>query len=320
MEMLGNRSFSLGYAALLAVAGCGVPSGVADDDSDEHEPPAATDDLDVCGFEEPTTARFRVEEAYANPPMYGQSARHAQVSARLLAEPLPSQHVTTDQGSCRLSILDISGCDLGCGPTELCSIEEGCVPYPVGISGGALTLAGLDQDLTIEPETYNPGLYYGPEDLPEDLFDDGDRITATLAGDAFPALQLAARGVVPMDGDLADGQGLTLPFDEDLELLWSSGPDEDACVRLLIRAPTLGHSLNFTAMLSCSVPDTGGLVVPRELLELLPESTCTSPYDAGSDCYGSELTRYTSQTVATPAGLATLEVSSAVYFFHHHVR
>jgi len=94
------------------------------------------------------------------------------------------------------------------------------------------------------------------------------------------------------------------------------GADEDACVRLDVRAPTLGHGLTILAFLSCVGPDTGSLTIPAGLLALFPDSVC--PVQLGSNCHYSELTRYTAQTVDTDAGPATLQVRSSVYFYYDH--
>jgi hypothetical protein len=303
--------------AALAV-GCSETIGTGQDDDavvddDDHSSVA----LDPCTFADDPVGTIRIEEGYSTLPGEAEPAWHAQVVAQLWDGPIPAVYTEVLAGECRLRLADWAECD-HCGLDEFCVADDVCEPYPGGASGGALTVTGLDEALILAPESYNPGLYYGPDDLPTDLFSAGDPLAATLAGDVYPPAALAARGVAPMDPALGDAYQLQLPFDEDLEIQWDPAADPDACVRLDIRAPTRGHGLTIGAFLSCASSDDGSITIPAGLLSLFPESVC--PVIVGSNCYYSELTRYTSSTVETDLGDLSLQVRNAVYFYYDHRR
>lgn len=307
-------------ALVLLAPACSSES--VDDDTtaatdDDDDVVTGGDTLDPCSFAPDPLGTIRVEEGYYTG--YGDTdpAWHGRVVGQLWDGPSPAVYSEVLAGECRLRIMEWASCS-GCGWDEFCVDDEVCEPYPEGASGGVITVTGLDEALALTPTEYNLGLYYGPDDLPPDLFDPGDPLAATLAGETFPAATLAVRGVAPMDSTLGDTWQLALPFDDDLDLTWTPGDDPAACVRLDIRAPTRGHGLTITAFLSCVGPDDGSITIPAGLLAVFPESTC--PVALGSDCYYSELTRYTAQTVETPAGDLALQARSAVYFYYDHRR
>jgi len=294
-----------------SAAGCAQTEGLPDNGA-----PPASDEVDVCEFGEEPRGLIQIEEGYytdwgATDPVW-----HAEVLAQLWSGPSPARYIEVVGGSCRVLLMDWGDCEASCSLDEFCSEDGECTPYPEGLSGGTLAIGGLGEPLSIEPESYNPGLYYGPEDLPLDLFAVGDEIQVALAGDGFPAVNLAARGVDPIDTELGDLGELVMPFLEDLEVQWTPGSDEDACVRLDVRAPTRGHGLTITAFLSCVGPDTGSFTIPSSLLAVFPDSVC--PVQAGANCHLSELTRYTAQTAETAAGAVTLQVRSSAYFYYDH--
>ncbi len=302
--------------ACLAVAGCpGSDSpGGGDDDTSSGDDDAA---LDPCAFSPEPVGTIQIEEGYFQAYGDTEPAWHAQVGAQLWGGPSPGVYTEVAAGECRVLLMDWAECS-DCGFGEFC-VEDGvCEPYPEGASGGALTVTGLDEALVLTPEEFNQGAYYGPGDLPSDLFDAGDPIAAILAGDTIPAAAFAARGVARLEHPFGDVYQVDLPFDEALDVSWTPGDDPDACVRLDFRAPTRGHGLTITAFLSCVSPDDGEITIPAALLALFPEGTC--PVQAGSDCRHSELTRYTAHTVSTPAGDVALQVRSGVYFYYDHRR
>jgi len=308
------RLLPLCWVLGLAVA-CSTEPTVDDDSVSDDDDTADGAGLDPCVFLDEPAGTIHIEEGYFTWPGEANPAWHAQVGAQLWDGPSPAVYGEVVAGECRVQLMEWASCS-NCGWDEFCVADDVCEPYPEGISGGALTLTGLDQALVLTPEEYNLGLYYGPDDLPTDLFGAGDPLAATLAGEAFPAVTLAAHGVAPMDHPLGDTFQLHLPFDEDLAIEWPPGDDPDACVRLDIRAPTRGHGLTLTALLSCVSPDDGEITVPAGLLALFPESTC--PVNAGADCQYSELTRYTARTASTDVGDVTLQVRSGVYFYYEH--
>ncbi len=239
------------------------------------------------------------------------------VSARLEDSPQLALHeVAAELGACRHLSASVGFCDPACERGNACTVDDQCKPYPIGISGGTLTLGGLARRLVLEPDERQPGTYRGPAGLPTELFHDGDVITAKLAGEAFPATSFAARGVTPIDATLT-AEGLDLVDGQDTELGWTPGPDPGACVRVTLNGSNQLHGAPLEDIVECFGRDTGSLIIPQSLVEALPYGD-TPEVTEGYDWPHSELTRYTRHTRATEHGPAALVVRSTTSFRLRH--
>ncbi len=318
----------------LSLALCGCPSDdddTADDDatsdddatgddddatSDDDDDTTSDDDdddvtTDACEFSEPRAALIDVYE------MYTGGAWNAYVSGWVGDSPWPMFNaVDTVEGSCRYLSFAMGHCDPPCNWDEVCTPSDVCEGYPTGMSAGTLTVDGLAAEVEVEPEEWSPGYYYGPWDLPEDLFGPGDAVTATLAGADFAGATMAAVGVASMDTDLA-ADGLDLVDGADLEVTWTPGPDPNACVEVVINGVNQAHGLPLMDIIECVGTDTGSMIIPQALVEAFPyglhEDICVS-----HDCPPSEITRFSRQTVDTASGPVQLYLHSTVYFSYIH--
>jgi hypothetical protein len=274
--------------------------------------PGAGDDvgLDLCTFSEPAAAQVFVEERY-NP--LGWSAR---VEGWVNEWPASVwQTVLFEEGECRYLKLFPGSCDPQCEWGEFCNPDGVCEAYPAGISAGTLTVEGLGAPLVIEEEEFLAGRYYGSDGLPGDLFGAGDPIGASWSGDVFPGVALDARGVAPMDADLAE-TWLVLVADDPYEVSWTAGEDPAACVELRIHGYNSAHGLPLNDIIWCVGPDDGRITIPASMAALFPLGTCPV---VAVDCPPSELTRYTRQTRETAGGDATLMVRSSTRFAWEHL-
>jgi hypothetical protein len=296
----------LALAAAAALLGCA--------DADAGAAGAIVVDLDPCGFAAPPAALVEVSIAR---DLFHPSAAYARIEGLVQDGPDPQLYaVSTEAGGCRYLKGGIGSCDPACAAGELCTIDGVCAPYPLGVSGGALTVRGLGDPIEIAPEDWNQGVYVGPANLPADLFDSTDVIGAELAGGDFPAVALGAKGVDPLDAALVD-TGFEMLDGQDAEISWTPGADPEACVRVVINGPNAIHGAPLADVIECEGPDTGSLTIPQALVEEFPHGT-TPLVTEGYDWPHSELTRYTRSSADAAQGPARLVVRSTEYFLTSH--
>jgi len=334
-----RRAWWLVLFAALVLVGC--PAGDDDDDSGSGDDTATDDDAtgdddvtgdddttpgdddtvgdddsaDVpCSFPVPAAASIEVVEevTYGTP--------YARVYAWVGDTRFPSYHESTlQEGSCRYLSLAYGNCDPPCDPVaEVCTADDVCEAYPVGLSAGVLDITGLAVPVSVETSEWSPGYYWGPWDLPEDIYGPGDGITATFDGDVFPAVNLSAVGVESMDSSL-EGAHLEMHDGQDAEVTWTPGPDPDVCVRVEVNGVNTAHGLPLMDIIECVGTDTGSLTIPAAMVEEFPPGQ-TQEICVGHDCPPSELTRYTLDSTQTSYGPAELQVRNTVYFFYDHTQ
>ncbi|MDP7112779.1 MAG: putative metal-binding motif-containing protein, partial [Myxococcota bacterium] len=203
----------------------GDDDDTGDDDTGDDDTTGDDDATDSCGFADAPTATVTILERYT-------SLWDGQVSARVQDAPYPEFHVVQlEEGPCRYLTFELGNCDPPCDFSQVCISTDECVDYPVGISAGVLTVTGLGDPIMMETDDWNPGYYWGPWDLPEDIFDEGDPIEAAFDGADFPATTLSARGVAAVEPEpLADP--VLIEDGADTVLTWTAGGDPDACVQV----------------------------------------------------------------------------------------
>ncbi len=326
---LDHHSNLLALAALLLwLPGCpaaddddAADDDAADDDAtddDTADDDAADDDSGdddsgpACGFPPAESARIEVVESYTEGVGW-----YGRVMGTVHEGPAPPYHVVTlEQGECRYLTFEQGFCDPPCDYDQFCDLDGVCHDRPASISGGTLTITGLGDDLVLEADDWSPGYYYGPWDLPDDLFDAGDPITAALSGGEFDAVTLDAAGVAALDPSFAAAP-VPLVDGGDNELTWTAGDDPDACVRLLINGANSSHGMPLNHILWCEGPDDGSFTLPQALVEAFPLGA-TPTICVGHDCPPSELIRYRRDQATTTHGVIELEVISRVHFGYDH--
>jgi hypothetical protein len=209
-------------------------------------------------------------------------------------------------GACRLMVSDTMYCE-GC---EGFCVSGVCTEWPVGRSAGTITITGMAgvSPLTL---TWMDSYYSNSPQPPRDMFDPGDAISVTAAGDAVAGFAASVTGVEEIDPDLvgACGNEMRLVRGEDKRVTWSD-PVAGARVYLRLPSPNNGHGMPPRAVIECEGPDTGQLTVPAALIDGLPDLADTDACDGvacvGVDCPPSSLARYTRTVV--PAGDETVVV------------
>jgi len=170
---------------------------------------------------------------------------------------IPCQQ-TQSAGNCSLWIhpaLLMALCDPPCNEDQECmyaGTDAYCQDLPAHWDVGTVTINGLKTDVTMTPDDLDR---YATGGMQEDLFDDGDPVTAGIAGGELGPFSLSATGVAGLEVasttvEFQRGQPATVswtPADADsrVQVLLLSGPHD----------PTRP-----TAAILCDAPDSDGSV------------------------------------------------------------
>jgi hypothetical protein len=279
------------HSTILVVLLCACGGGSSGDDTDSD---AGGDDPDANTG--PARERIGVvevvEDLYVSP---GEGSdppseyRWSNVTARFYDGRPPAFHrETMAAGACTMRVYTPSSCTPAC-TDGLCVDTNVCEPWPTPVSAGRLTITGARAAVPIDPVD---GWYYTQEPLPEDLFDDDAEVTASLAGDALPAMSLDAGGTPPIVFPLPDGK-ITIPYPagEDFVLSWTPAGDGSR-VRVTLNSNNQGHGQPYLSIIECDVADSAGEVaIPEAMLDAFPETSAWR-ICAGTDCPPSTIRRY----------------------------
>jgi hypothetical protein len=220
--------------------------------------------------------------------------------------PVPRNLIWTDkttEGDCRLSTPKSPFCEEGCG-ADVCVADGECQPYPKGHSVGAVTLTGVKLEgggseiaLREIAASYQPpagtSLAYPP-------FGAGDTIEVRAAGADYPAFELSAPGVDPVELKTTD---LALAPDKAFVLEWDPAPS-GAASRMHVKID-LSHHGGVKGLIECDAADSGSLTISEAMIaELISLGVAGFP--------SVELTRTSIDTAQLDHGKVQLEVSALV--------
>jgi hypothetical protein len=320
-------SFALG-SVLFAVSGCGADDSGGGDRGDrdggdggdggdgDGAPDAGGDQPDgSVGPGEPAEGEFQISEVH-----FGQDAFRRGSAFGSIVDPRPRYHrLEGSVGACQLWTYEVGSCEDCDG---LCDAGGECVPFPVQLSAGQVTVDGLSEDFVMQFQAYG---YYPPFVLPSELWDDGDMVALEAAGGAdVPAFSLAAAGVDAIELELerggGDGEVDTLRLEDGADLVLSWSPvAPGARVRLELMSNNRAHGLPVDVLIQCEAGDSGRMVVPRAFIEAFPDKPYQSAC-AGTDCPPSSLTRFRSDSTEVGGRDVILEVAAQREFIVVHER
>ena len=228
----------------------------------------------------------------------------ADVIVELWGGPQPTaQTVVMTDGECKLlrgHYDEPDLCDPPCTPGTQACIEGTCIDYPGLAPSGAVTIEGLVQPVTLEPD--GTGRYPGASGLPDDIFDSGDQVHVSSTGGVTGPLDLVAEGV----------PGLVTTYLEFIQpgqeytIRWEPAEDPTHTIRLLLE--TGWHGSPDLTTIWCETEDDGELVVPASITAEF------EPADCGECPTMSSLVRISRDVVDLGGGPIELLVASRLSF------
>ena len=147
-------------------------------------------------------------------------------------------------------------CDPGCEVDETCDLDAQCVAYPSDTDLGTVTVAGLVQDVWMEPVT--PGYRYFDTSLPHPALAPGELVEARFAG-----IDLHGVGPTPLTSEVEE---LVVSEGSALTLTWNGDPVARTTVGLELSIDQHGAS---PLRILCEFADDGQGEVPVELVDAL---------------------------------------------------
>lgn len=222
------------------------------------------------------------------------------------------------EGACRMLGYDPGFCTDFC--TEgYCGSDDQCHAFPTRVSAGTIVVDGLGFSLSLVPTAGINWYQPSPAQLPGELFDTGTTVDVSAAGAVFPGFELSAFGTSPVDVGLGGSQSDELRIENGADAIVSWTPaDSGARVRLTIRSTTAGgHGQPLSRIIECDGPDSGELVIPRQLVEAFPAMERTEMCVA-IDCPPSSFLRYHSAVEPAGDGVVKLMVGNQVDFLIVH--
>ena len=213
-----------------------------------------------------------------------------------------------EEGECRHYQLDYGNCDPPCsGGLQVCTPDDICELYPVGLSAGDIAVTVTDTTTTLTFEEY-ANVYYG--EIPE--FDANTPLTLTTTGDEVDGFTYQTSGLDPFINGI--GRGVSIAQDQDTIFTWKPTNDPDDCVYLEINSANETHGAPVNDFIECRSPNDGTLVISRALLTTFPLWEELDPYATGHDWPASEIAIYRTEAIEVGGLTFDIEVQSKTVF------
>ena len=174
-----------------------------------------------------------------------------------------AETIETD-GACALMGPPELFCDPACDSGLVCGLGGLCVPEPLGISVGTVTVAGLQDP--VEMTASAPVFFYSHRgSLANPGFAESDEVVLTATGDAeIEAFALGGRGIAALATEL---ETVELAEGQAVALTWTPPGDAEAgSIRLELNIAQHGGTPGW---IECEVPDTGSFTIPLALTDAL---------------------------------------------------
>lgn len=183
------------------------------------------------------------------------------VNGEVLDGVIPSKILTQvgQEGDCTLWQRKNPFCNPACGPSQTCSQDSMCIPYPLPISVGDVSITGLKKAIAMSFP-----MYFDTDAIPHPPFDPGAAITLKATGSNFPGFTMYGQGFKPIEIPvetwlIKKGEPLTITWTPD-----NSAPN--ATIRVKLNIDQHG---NTPVELVCELKDTGSVVVSSTLIDQL---------------------------------------------------
>lgn len=214
---------------------------------------------------------------------------------------LPSSvpEVAAASGSCELLVPRDLFCS-SCESSQACAGDDQCVPKPVKVSAGVLTVSGLVVPAEVAPNGIT--LDYSKTILePFPAFGPGDAIGLRAAGDVTPAFDAELVGVPALS---VEQDEIPVKRGEPALFSWDASAVDADTTSVFISFSVNVHGA-VTGWIECNAPDTGEFEIPAELV--------TALIDLGLSGFPrADIERRSSATVDLGSGCVELFVGSKI--------
>jgi hypothetical protein len=200
-------------------------------------------------------------------PAVEDAAAYTAIFGKVYSGPYPTDVIETVIGSddnCKVYKYSLHACyDPACPGEQTCVAENVCEAKPLPVSVGDVSVAGIgDTSLKLAVTNLN---YQYPLDLPYPGVTEGEPVTLTGTGDAFPAFSVSATGVAPIATSessylITSGQPLTVN--------WTPGADPATEVIATLNVSKHGGSAGYVL---CKTTDSGTLTISADVVRSLVE-------------------------------------------------
>ena len=162
-------------------------------------------------------------------------------------------------GDCQLLTRNNPFCDPPCESGQTCDHDGTCITYPAQQNIGTVTVAGLNQALTLEPDTYNN---YWDTAVQYPMYDPNALVEIKTSGSDIDGFTLRGVGVEQL---VLSSLNWQLVAGEDLTISWTAGATD---ARIIISLNIDQHG-NSPVTMVCDTEDDGEEAVPAALVDIL---------------------------------------------------
>jgi hypothetical protein len=200
-------------------------------------------------------------------PAVEDAAAYTAIFGKVYSGPYPTDIIETVIGSddnCKVYKYSLQACyDPTCPGEQTCVAENVCETKPVPVSVGDVSVAGIgDTSLKLAATNLN---YQYPLDLPYPGVTEGEPVTLTGTGDAFPAFTVSATGVAPI---ATSESSYLITSGEPLTVTWTPGADPGTEVTATLNVSKHGGSAGYVL---CKTTDSGTLTIAADVVKALVE-------------------------------------------------
>ncbi len=168
--------------------------------------------------------------------------------------------VKATSGACSLLGAPNLFCATPCENGTLCAGDDQCVPTPMKVSAGTVSVSGTATPISEDPNgitlDYNETI-----NDPYPAFNSGDALTLSAAGDEADAFSLSGEGVGLMT---TSASTVELVESQPIELSWdATGASDNSTVEIELTVNAHGGT---PAWISCETEDTGSFSIPADIV------------------------------------------------------
>ncbi len=175
--------------------------------------------------------------------------------------PITALEEVAEEGGCRLMRRNLLVCEPPCDPGWTCDFDGECIPYPEGQDLGTVDVAGLVQQVSMEPA--QPGYNYFDTSLPHPGMVADQTVRLRSSGGTWDAFEAWGIGVEALD--LPEETMLSVEEGSPVQVTWPAAPD-GARSHLYLTLNIDLHGIS-PARVFCEFPDVGSAEIPASIVD-----------------------------------------------------